>query len=74
MRRPSKSVLLFRARIGDDVRRIDLPKIVFGFIAWAVAICCVIGFLEPLMGRYPYDECKTVAECYRINSDAIHME
>ena len=48
MRRPSKSVLLLRARIGDDVRRrIDLPKVVFGFVAWAVAICCVIGFLEP---------------------------
>lgn len=60
--------------IGGDVRRIDLPKIIFGFIAWAVAICCVIGFLEPLMGRGAYSDCTTVAECYRLASDAIHME
>jgi hypothetical protein len=74
MRRPLKSVLLLRDRSGDDVRRIDLPKVVFGFVAWAVAICCVIGFLEPLMGRGAYADCKTAAQCYRLASDAIHME
>ena len=33
---------------------IDGPKIIFGFLAWLVIICCVIGFFEPIVKGEPY--------------------
>ena len=59
--------------LSQDMRKLRGPELLILPIVVVIISAVVFGALEPLTGKFPYDECSGL-ECYRYASDLIEQE
>ena len=55
------------------MRKLRGPELLILPIVVFVISAIIVGALEPMTGKFPYDECSAI-ECYRYASDLIDQE